>query len=138
MPSAPRDSAAPGSGAQDLIGYDIDLSAEDGTARVILSIAEKHLNRNRSLHGGIVAMMLDTAAGFAVSRHLSPDGAAPLVTVSLTTQYLAPGQEATTVTASGRRVGGGRKIHYADAELRDAQGTLLARASGVFKPIGRP
>lgn len=138
MNSAPRDSAAPGSGAQDLIGYEIDLSADDGSARVILNVAKKHLNRNRSLHGGIVAMMLDSAAGFAVSRHLKPEGDAPLVTVALNTQYLAPGQDATVVTATGRRIGGGRKIHYADAELRDEEGTLLARANGVFKPIRRP
>ena len=136
--SAPRDSAAPGSGAQDLIGYDIDLSAEDGSTRVTLTVIEQHLNRNRSLHGGIVAMILDAAAGFAVSRYLAPDGDALLVTVTLNIQYLAPGLENATVTAVGRRVGGGRKIHYADAELRDESGTVLARASGVFKPVGRP
>lgn len=135
-PFPPRDSAAPGSGAQDLVGYDIDLSPTDGTVRVTLEVAEKHLNRGRSLHGGIIAMMLDAAAGFAVSKHLRPDAEAPLVTVTLTTQFVAAGREGAGVTTIGRRIGGGRKIHYADAEMRDDTGALIARASGVFKPVG--
>jgi len=138
LPSAPREPAAPPSGAQSLIGYDIDLSAEDGAARVTLKVEEKHLNRNRSLHGGIVAMMLDSAAGFAVSRHLSDTGDAPVVTVALTSQFLAPGRFGATVVSTGRLAGGGRKILHADAELRDETGTLLAKASGVFKSVGQP
>ena len=134
--SAPPDTTAPESGAQSLVGYVIDLTPDDGSARVILQIEDKHINRNGSLHGGIVAMMLDSAAGFAVSRRLSPNGDARVVTVALNNQYLAPGQHGTTVIATGRVSGGGRKIIYSDAELRDETGTLLAKASGVFKAVG--
>ena len=135
-PFPPRDSAAPGSGAQDLVGYDIDLSPADGSVLVTLDVSERHLNRGRSLHGGIIAMMLDAAAGFAVSKHLRPDAEALLVTVTLTTQFIAAAREGARITTTGRRMGGGRKIHYADAEMRDETGTLIARASGVFKPVG--
>ena len=37
------------------------------------------------------------------------------------------------VTATGRVAGGGYKIIYADAEIRDAEGNLCSKASGVFK-----
>lgn len=118
------------SGAQNLIGYDVDFSADQ--VRIILDIGPQHLNRNGSLHGGIFAMMLDAAAGFAASRSLSEAGNAPLVTLSLTTQFLAPGAVG-KVIATGTFKGGGRSILYADSEMRDAAGQLLATASGVFK-----
>ena len=123
-----------GSGAQDLIGYDIDFST--GQARIILKIGPQHLNRNGSLHGGIFAMMLDAAAGYAASLSLSDAGNAPLVTLSLSTNFLAPGVGG-QVIATGTHKGGGRSIIFADAEMRDETGTLLATATGVFKAIRR-
>ena len=125
---------APLSGAHGLVGYDIDLTADDGTARVTLSMRADHLNRNGTLHGGIHAMMLDAAAGFAASRTLA-DGApdlVPVVTVSLNTSFLAPARSG-VVTATGWVAGGGYKIVYADAEIRDAGGQLCSRGTGVFR-----
>jgi uncharacterized protein (TIGR00369 family) len=130
---APR---AVDSGAQRLIGYDVDLSDPDGSVRVVLRVEDRHVNRVGSLHGGIIAMMLDAAAGFSVSRSWSAAGDAPLVTVSLNTQFIAAVRSGSTVTATGRVAGGGRSIRYADSDLTDENGTLLARASGVFKRIG--
>ncbi|XDA97650.1 PaaI family thioesterase [Sulfitobacter sp. LCG007] len=121
-------------GAHALIGYEVDLTAPDGSARVSLEIAAKHLNRNDSLHGGIVAMMLDAVAGFAASRHFGGDDATPVVTVSLTTNFVAAARSG-RVSATGRVSGGGRKIVYAQAELNDDQGRLIANATAVFKRI---
>lgn len=128
---------APESGAQDLIGYSVDLSAPDGAARVVLDMEPKHLNRNGTLHGGIHAMMLDAAAGFAASRQLANEGdLVPVVTVCLNTAFLAP-VSVGKVVATGRVAGGGYKIMYADAEIHDAEGRLCSKASGVFKRAGK-
>ncbi len=133
MPSAPPEApTVPASGAHDLVGYDIDLAGGDGRARVMLDIAPRHLNRNGSLHGGIIAMMLDAAAGYAAS--LAPgNGLKPVVTVALTTQFLHPARAGERVTATGfvKRAGG--VICHADAELHGTDDTLLATAHGVFK-----
>ena len=133
MPSAQPDfdGVSIGSGAQDLIGYDIDLSAEDGSARVILEMLPKHLNRNGTLHGGIIAMLLDAAAGFAASRAASPTGFVHVVTVTLNTQYHAPARGG-QVVATGTAKGGGLYILYAEAALHDDKGGLLASATGVY------
>ncbi len=138
MPSALRnDASSIGSGAQELVGYDIDLSPADGTARVVLDIDARHLNRNGSLHGGIVAMMLDAASGFAASRTVPGDEIGSVVTVSFTTHYLAPGLPG-RVVATGRVAGGGRTLLNCDAELTAVDGSVLARSSGVFKLIRNP
>jgi len=56
------------------------------------------------------------------------------MTVSLNMQYVAPAQGG-RVTAIGQVTGGGRKLCYANGELRDDQGVLVASAAGVFKRI---
>jgi uncharacterized protein (TIGR00369 family) len=125
---------APCSGAHALVGYEVDLSDPDGLARIALDIGPQHLNRNGTLHGGIHAMMLDAAAGFAASRTLAGGAAeiVPVVTVSLTTSFVAAVGSG-RVVATGRLVGGGYKIVYADAELHDADVRLCSRATGVFR-----
>ncbi|MDK3018985.1 PaaI family thioesterase [Pseudodonghicola flavimaris] len=146
MPSAPHDPvpaaevARHGSGAQELIGYRLDLSGADGAGRVVLDIEPRHLNRNGTLHGGIVAMMLDVASGFAVARSAPTPGLGSTATVSLSTHYVAPARSG-RVVATGRVTGGGRTIAYTQAELHDAEGALCASAAGVFRrilPKGRP
>ncbi|MGC3938652.1 PaaI family thioesterase [Roseobacter sp. EG26] len=124
----------PISGAQGLIGYNVDLDRASGRAEVSLEIAPQHLNRNASLHGGILAMMLDCAAGFAASLGFGGDRLAQVVTVSLSTQFIAPVHDG-RVVARGTLSGGGRKIVHADAVLHDAEGRLIAKASGTFKRV---
>ncbi|MGJ5619697.1 PaaI family thioesterase [Sulfitobacter sp. MF3-043] len=127
---------ATGSGAQDLVGYRIDLSDPAGGAVVRLTVEAKHLNRNGTLQGGIHAMLLDAAAGFAASRHLAGQGdIVPVVTLSLNAQYLAPAALG-EVIARGQVTGAGYKIVHAEAEIRSADGTVLSRGSGVFKRAG--
>lgn len=147
MPSAPQPDRVPvapvsaeevernGSGAQALIGYHLDLTGADGAGRVILDIDDRHLNRHGSLHGGIVAMMLDAASGFAVSRASDGPVLPNVATVSLNTNYVAPARGGRRVTAVGHVTGGGRKVVFASAQLLDQDGTLLATASGVFRCI---
>ena len=133
-PDFEADPEAIHSGAHNLVGYNVDLTAGDGSSRVTLDIGPQHLNRNGTLHGGIIAMMLDAAAGFAASRAHSPTGFTQVVTVSLNTQYLAPAKSG-QVIATGRMSGGGVSIAYAGAELRNSNGRLLASATGVFKRL---
>ncbi|MEX0285406.1 MAG: PaaI family thioesterase [Paracoccaceae bacterium] len=125
------------SGAHALVGYDVDLRAEDGSARVTLTVASKHLNRNGTLHGGIIAMMLDAAAGFAASRAGTATDFAPVLTISLNTNYVAPATEGMVIRATGRITGGGASIVHSGAELRDMDDNLLATAIGVFKRVRR-
>ncbi|MCV6584489.1 MAG: PaaI family thioesterase [Marinibacterium sp.] len=121
-----------GSGAQALIGYEIDLGDPDGAPRIHLEIAARHLNRNQTLHGGIIAMLLDAAAGFAASCCVPDAPFSHVLTLNLSTNFVGAVSTG-RVTATGQYRGGGRKIAYADAVLADADGGVLATASGVFK-----
>lgn len=135
-PLLPRHEA-PKSGAELMVGYQIDLTDPSGVATVTLEIEAKHRNRNGTLHGGIHAMILDAAAGFAASRHLAQQGAlVPVQTLSLNTSYIAAASEG-IVTARGVVTGGGYKIIYATSQIADASGAVLSSAAGVFKRVSR-
>ncbi|WP_187432230.1 hypothetical protein ROLI_031510 [Roseobacter fucihabitans] len=99
-----------------------------------LEIASQHLNRNGTLHGGILAMMLGSAAGFAASFSFGGEVLSRVVTVTLNTQFVAA-VTAGKVVATGHVSGGGRKIVHAEAEVRGEAGVLIAKASGVFKRV---
>ena len=122
------------SGAQTLVGYVVDVGQPDQCARARLDVTDSHANRNGMLHGGIIAMMLDAACGFTASMRLG-DGVAltPLVTVSLTTQFVSGARIGSRVTATGYATGGGRKIAHIRGELVDEAGVIIATAQGVFK-----
>ena len=118
------------SGTQGFVGYNSRVTADGGGA-CALDIGPQHLNRLGLLHGGIVSMLLDNAAGVAV-RNGTGDVDAAVVTVSMTVQFIAGVGEG-LVTATGRVTGGGRSLKFAEAQLRDESDRLLASASATFR-----
>jgi len=122
------------SGAQSMVGYVVDVSHGDGCARAMLDIGPSHSNRNGMLHGGIIAMLLDAACGFTASMKLGEGEAlTPLVTVSLTTNFVGGARIGSKVVAKGIASGGGKKICHVHGEMHDDTGALIATATGVFK-----
>ena len=119
------------SGTQQLVGFEID--PDDG--RCSLEVTKAHLNRHGVMHGGLIATVLDTALGVAASLHADPErGARPFTTITMNVQFLAPIREG-RLTATARVTGGGRKTLFLSGEAQDAQGRLIATATGVYKPV---
>ncbi len=137
MPSLPPEQAGiirDETGAQTLLGYVVDISAGDGTARCHLDIGVQHTNRHGGLHGGILSCMLDNAMGFAASLTGDAAGQTRFMTLSMTTQYLAPAR-AGRVTAVGEISGGGRSVVFAEGVVTAQDGTVIATSTGVYKRV---
>src|SRR5690349_13975822 len=101
------------------------FSAEVGSARFTLTPREFHYNPLGSVHGGVIAMLLDSAAGCAVHSVL-PAGEG-YTSVDLTTKYLRPITVATgEITAEGSVLSRGSRTALAQARLTDGRGRLLA------------
>ena len=111
-----------------LLRLRLDRVAE-GQADVSLDLEPRHLNLVGTLHGGMIATLADTAAGLAYRTVLRPGTSH--VTSSLSLAFLTAGR-AGTVTAKGRVVKAGTRLGYAEADVVDAEGTLLARAMATF------
>ncbi|GGR06847.1 PaaI family thioesterase [Streptomyces aurantiogriseus] len=113
------------------INYAIDFALEEvepGRAVFSLTPGEEHYNPIGSVHGGIFATLLDSAAGCAVQTTL-PQGMA-YTSLDLTVKFLRRiTVETGTVRAIGTVVSKGRQTALAQAQLVDAKDRLLAHAT---------
>jgi uncharacterized protein (TIGR00369 family) len=109
---------------------------EVGRAAFELDVQARHLNRQGSLQGGVIATLLDAAGGYA---GLQPEEGAAVgnaVTVMLAISYLAPAN-AGRLSAVGTVTRSGRSLYFASATLTDESGNLVATAQGSFKRATR-
>ncbi len=119
-------------GLQNALGY-VTYVYSDRT-EVELDVGEIHLNRAGYLHGGIICTLLDSACGYAASRHLSETAIQRVVTLTLTTNYLKPGRPG-LVRAICRVTGGGAKTIFTEGEVIDQEGNQLATCSAIMRKI---
>ena len=101
----------------------------EGEVDVGLEVAPEHLNLMGTVHGGVLATLADTATGLAYRTVLEPD--TTFTTSQLSVAYLSPGR-AGRIVARGRVVKRGRHTGYAEADVVDAEGRLLARATALL------
>ncbi len=97
--------------------------------KLSLTLDERHQNHLGNAHGGIIATLLDIAIG-SVSR-LSAGHS--VMTINLQTSVLSLGRG--QLFAEGRVLQRGRSLIFSEGEVTDAQGVLVAKASGVFKIV---
>ncbi|OIJ66417.1 PaaI family thioesterase [Streptomyces mangrovisoli] len=109
----------------------LDFTLEEtGHGRVVFSLVpgEEHYNPIGSVHGGVYATLLDSAAGCAVQSTL-PAGTG-YTSLDLSVKFLRRITVDTgRVRAVGTVVNGGRRTALAQAELLDADDRLLAHAT---------
>jgi uncharacterized protein (TIGR00369 family) len=104
-------------------------------ASLQVDLTHDHLNPLGLVHGGLYASMLDVALAMSGSYRPAPEGLYPGLTLSLTTQYIAPLQlEDGFAISKARRTGGGKSVFFAEGEVLSPDGRVIASASGVFKP----
>jgi uncharacterized protein (TIGR00369 family) len=143
------DPAVTASAARDLAGLDFIRALRDGTVpappvvslvglaltevdegRVVMRLrpAEFHYNPIGSVHGGILATLLDSVMGCAVHTTL-PLGRG-YISLEIKVNYVrAVTAGSGELTAEGRIVHGGRRSAVAEGTVVDARGRLCATAS---------
>ncbi|MBI3767559.1 MAG: PaaI family thioesterase [Deltaproteobacteria bacterium] len=105
------------------------LIDESGLRRLALTLGPNHMSRANRVHGGVLFSLLDTALGGAVVNAL-PEGKG-CATLELKINYFRPIQLG-RVAAEGRLVNLSRSTAYAEGEVRNEKGKILAKASGTF------
>ena len=98
----------------------------DGASLVVVEAGQQHLNPGGTVHGGVLATMLDAAMGSAVAAA----GRDLPVTVSLTVAYLEPGQPG-RLEATARVRKHGRRLLVVEGEVTQ-DGDVLADALATF------
>jgi len=127
----------PYSGYAELIGYELIEKARD-FARLRLVVGPQHLNRMQVPHGGVLAILLDSATGFAVAFADGPEKVMRAVTVTMNVQFVGQAKAGDTLIGIGRRVGGGRTIAFATGEVINQDGMLVAKCDATYRFLERP
>jgi uncharacterized protein (TIGR00369 family) len=114
-------------GAATLIGIRM-VAADPGTVTMALLPQASHANPMGTMHGGILATLLDSVMTCAVFTTL-PAGRS-CTTLEIKVNFLRPVTPASgELTAIGQIVQSGRRTAVAEARVTDAAGKLCATAS---------
>lgn len=101
----------------------------DGEAVVVVELRPELCNNHGGGHGGLVMTLLDSAMANAALSRINFDR--EVVTVDMHVAFV----RASTgrLVATGRTTGGGRSVCFCEAEARDSQGHVVAKAMGTFR-----
>jgi uncharacterized protein (TIGR00369 family) len=106
------------------------LEAAEGRVVFTMPVREFHYNPLGTVHGGVLATLLDTAAGCAVHSVL-PAGQG-YTTLDLSSKFLRPVTTGSgTLHCEGTLLSRGRSTALAEARLTDPAGRLLAHATST-------
>ncbi|MCZ2804956.1 PaaI family thioesterase [Modestobacter sp. VKM Ac-2983] len=108
-------------------------TAEDGTAHLRLDVTDRHLNEAGTLHGGVLATLVDTAMGHAVRSRTGEDDVP--ATSQLTVTYLRPGGPG-TLQVTGRVSKQGEHLTVCEADV-EQDGRSLVHAVATFAVLHR-
>ncbi|GAA0581349.1 PaaI family thioesterase [Kribbella sandramycini] len=106
------------------------IEVEEGSVTVILPVREFHYNPLGTVHGGVIATLLDTAAACSVHSTL-PVGVG-YTSLDLNTRFIKPVTvKSGELRCTGQVISRGRRTAVAEARLVDERGALLAHATST-------
>jgi acyl-CoA thioesterase len=114
-------------------GMDV-VAAAKGEVTVAMDVLDRHLNLQGLVHGGMLAILADTACGLSIRSAM--EAGRLHVTTDMDIHYLAPAKPG-RIFGRGKAIRVGRSLAFAEASIEDAEGKLLARAQSRFSVSGR-
>ncbi len=115
---------------QKALGYQI-TEWREGYARVELELTEVHKNRQGFPHGGIYALLIDTAAGHSGSWVPETEPRVGVMTLSLTVNFISV-PKGTRLIAEAEVTGGGRNNFFSSIVLKDDLGNMVSTGSATL------
>lgn len=114
------------------LGFELVRMGE-GTAELALSLESRHMNSFKVAHGGLSMTLLDVVMAHA-ARSVNRDQAhfgPGVVTIEMKTSFMRPGEG--RLRALGSLLHRTATMAFCEGRVVDADGELLAHATGTFK-----
>jgi uncharacterized protein (TIGR00369 family) len=108
--------------------YQPQIKISQGTAEVIIPVAEKFFHAANAVHGSVYFKIMDDAAFFAANS-LVPD--VSLLTVSFNINFIRPVTSG-KMKAMGKVIYHSGKYFFSESIVYDSKGREIARGSGNF------
>ena len=128
-----RDGRLPPPPIASLVGMN-PISVEPGDVVFSCLPDESVYNPIGVVHGGLVCTLLDTVAACAVHSTLPIN--VGYTSVEIKVSYLRPVRGGVELTAHGWVTKPGRRVAFAEADVRDPSGVVLATASSTCLVMG--
>jgi uncharacterized protein (TIGR00369 family) len=107
------------------------MSGAAGEAVVECDVGADHLNIGGTVHGGVLATLIDVAVGVAC-HSMDPEGTRrPMATTELNVTFLQP-SSAGPLSCRARIRRRGRSLAVGEAEVTDGVGKLLALGRATY------
>jgi uncharacterized protein (TIGR00369 family) len=114
--------------------FGASVEVADGHAIVTIPIRTEFLHAAAAVHGSVYFRALDDSAFFAANSRVTD---VIVLTVSFTVQFIAPVSQGVLI-ATGSIVHETGRLLFAESQLRDDSGRLLATGTGTFTRTGIP
>lgn len=109
----------------------------EGTVTFVSEPDESHYNPIGAVHGGLVCTLLDSALGCAA--HTTLPAGVGYTSIEIKINYLRPvTKESGPLTVNGRVTKPGRRVAFAEGEVLDKHGKVVATGSSslLIFPLG--
>jgi uncharacterized protein (TIGR00369 family) len=108
--------------------YAPTLTVSEGESRLVIPVQPKFFHAAHATHGSVYFKALDDAAYFAVNSLVDD---VIVLTASFHVHLIRPVSEG-EIWARGRVIHGTHQLFFAESELEDSEGRLLAKGTGSF------
>lgn len=108
---------------------DLEISYSEGCCQIAFPVRDFLFNPQGTLHGGIIATIMDISMGHLL-QHVTGAGGA---TLEMKLQYLRPLQPP-SARCEGRFLKRGRNIAFLESRMWDADDRLAAHATSTWRP----
>jgi uncharacterized protein (TIGR00369 family) len=111
-----------------------DGRSDSGVGTVSMTVQPHHLQSAGNVHGGLIAVLADTAFFRAVRSLLAPGDRT--TTVEMKVNFLAPASGG-ELTATATVVSSDNRLVVAEVEVTDQDQTLIAQGLGTYLVMRR-
>ena len=110
--------------------FDMELiDVKKGWAKMRIPFSKKLTNANGYVHGGAIFSVADTAVGIALYSLVNKDDF--ITTIEMKINYLKP-IDASEIIAEAKIIHKGAHTALGEADVRDANGNLVAKALSTY------
>ena len=113
-----------------LIGVNFTVIAP-GIVEYSLRINKTHLATPISVHGGLIAALLDATVGVGALSCVCEDGKV-VSTIELSISYLEPAYDNDLLVATSELIKKGKRLIFMEAKIVNQNGLLLAKATSIL------
>lgn len=115
--------------ASDTLGFERRDTGDPNEVSFIWTVPPELCNSAGNLQGGIVAAFADAVLGGLCATQLAEEMYPALAEMKIS--FLRPAPAGTKIVGTGRLLKAGKRLMFAEVEVADEQGRLIAKVSGT-------